>query len=194
MTIKLTPADRDALRDQIQRLLDHWLSKAEAARRLQVSEKTIDRMADRQQIERRMRQRPGRKAEPVFDPEAVDSLASERTPATVAPAPAALARQADPRSAAPRRVDHPVAAIAEALAAAIAQTITPRPPAAWLTIAEASRHTGLSKSLLKRLAHSGRVRAIRDRGLKLFRDDLHNPDTIATVSKPPAPTARGGGK
>lgn len=160
--------------------LGHWLTRDQAAARLQVSGKTVDRMADRQQLERRMRARPRRKPEPVFDPQAVDAIAGARSPAIVAlsrerttPAPAAT----PPAQA--TGID--VAAIARAIAQALAP---PRTSPAWLTLPEAAQHTGLSQSLLRRLAKAGHIRAIRDGSTKLLRDDLDNVDAIATVSLP----------
>jgi hypothetical protein len=95
-------------------------------------------MTGRRQIERRDRPRPGKKPEPVFDPKSIEELTAH-SPAIAPTKSAALALR-------PRAGDQ-LPAFAQAIAGAIAQAITPaRSPAARLTIADASKHTGFSKA------------------------------------------------
>ena len=55
-----------------------WPDKNEAAKRIGVSVKTLERMADRGEIEQRMRPRPGASPQAVFNPKDVEREASKR--------------------------------------------------------------------------------------------------------------------
>ena len=49
-------------------ILDDWFTKSQAAAFLQVSEKTIERLAAKGEIRRASRKRPGVRPLPVYDP------------------------------------------------------------------------------------------------------------------------------
>src|SRR5512146_198105 len=57
---------------------DGWLTKQEAAHVLQVAEKTIDRMADRSELQKATRKRPGLPPVVVFHPDDVERARRER--------------------------------------------------------------------------------------------------------------------
>lgn len=59
--------------------LANWYTKDEAAKKLGRSVKTIERLADRKQIEQRMRPRIGGNDIAVFNPKEIDRLAQEMT-------------------------------------------------------------------------------------------------------------------
>lgn len=55
--------------------LSTWPTKPEAAARLGISERSLERLVEQgKPPERRMRQRPGKRPEPVFNPEEVEML------------------------------------------------------------------------------------------------------------------------
>ena len=57
---------------------DDWPDKTQAAQRIGVSVKTLERMADKGQIEQRMRPREGASPQAVFNPKDVEREASKR--------------------------------------------------------------------------------------------------------------------
>lgn len=152
--------------------LTTWLTKAEAAARLQTSTRTIERYISRGEIETRSRKRPGRKPEPVCNPDDVERLAPH---AHVMPA----------RSLAPLAPRQPAAALAPAtqapdalaMLAAFAQAMAaPRngqPATRFLTLEQASEASGLSQRFLRRAIASGDLPAVKDgRAWKVRREDL----------------------
>lgn len=54
---------------------------------------------------------------------------------------------------------------------------------AWLTIPEASEHSGLSQTMIRRLIQSRRLKAFRDRAWKVRRDDLDALDNLAGMAE-----------
>ena len=61
-------------------VLDDWFTKSQAAAFLQVSEKTIERLARKGEIRRETRKRPGVRPSPVYSPEDVDQVKNAQTP------------------------------------------------------------------------------------------------------------------
>ena len=61
--------------------LPAWLTKAEAARKIGCSVKTVERLADTGKLEQQMRPRPGGSPVAVFNPKDVERAASERAAA-----------------------------------------------------------------------------------------------------------------
>ena len=61
-------------------ILDDWFTKSQAATFLQVSEKTIERLARKGEIRRETRKRPGVRASPVYSPEDLDRVKNAQTP------------------------------------------------------------------------------------------------------------------
>jgi helix-turn-helix protein len=63
-------------------------------------------------------------------------------------------------------------------------TVAAMPPAPqWLTLPEASQHCGLSVGYLRRLITTGKLKAIKDRSLKVRRSDLDNLDSLSEMSE-----------
>ncbi|HLJ49090.1 MAG TPA: helix-turn-helix domain-containing protein [Bryobacteraceae bacterium] len=153
-------------------MFDHWLTKKQAAAALATSERTIERMAAAGKLTTRPRERPGKKPEPVYPPDEVDALKQTITP-TVELIP-------QPALPPPKPLDQ-VTGILELMARAIARH-DGRQWKPWLSIEEAAEYSGISQTRIRRLAHEGRIRFVRDGMLKVFRQDLDNADTIAPIA------------
>ena len=61
-------------------LLDDWFTKSQAAAVLQVSEKTVERMAHKGEIRRETHKRPGLRPLPVYSPEDLDRVKAAQVP------------------------------------------------------------------------------------------------------------------
>ena len=61
-------------------ILDDWFTKSQAAAFLQVSEKTIERLARKGEIRRETRKRPGVRPSPVYSPEDLDRVKNAQAP------------------------------------------------------------------------------------------------------------------
>ena len=61
-------------------LLDDWLTKTHAAAFLQVSEKTIERLATKGDVRRATRKRPGVRPLPVYDPDDLQKIKDSQMP------------------------------------------------------------------------------------------------------------------
>ncbi|SRR5712691_11442869 len=192
--------------------LSTWLTKADAAARLGISQRTLDRLdAKGEGPECRNRPRPGKRPEPVYSPSDVETLAAAK-PAMIAatspigpqrsglmdPTPAGIGVQRathggliDPSrpadSAGTQDLQRPfgmvLARVIEHLAgAAAAVAQSQREPTPWLTMPEAAAYTGLSETLLRRLARSGQLESMLDGARKVRRRDLDTLDFTAVVA------------
>jgi len=154
--------------------LESWLTESEAADMMQISTRTLRRRcAEGDGPEKRERQRPGARPEPVYNPEDVARLDATK-PAVFAPS----------SSLAPRPPEMPPALNAlEQLAALLHSHLLspPRPPARWLTLKQARETTGLSIALLKRLIAAGHLRVLRDGAIKVLQSDLDSLDNLHTL-------------
>ena len=159
-----------------------WFTKQEAAQRIGVSVKTVERLADAGKLQQKMRSRPGGTDVAVFHPNDVEREASERAatagkpfvmPAGATPAsaivPAAPQAGATPAGAmvpaapqtplaAPDRDtgNEPTVAIAKRLALLSIAHI-----ALWLRYEEAVAFTGLGESRLRELVEAGAIKTER---------------------------------
>ena len=163
--------------------LSTWLTNPEAAARMGISERTLDRRcAAGEGPERRNRPRPGLKPEVVNNPDDVERLATPKPhvmpdpdlPAdwgSLVPRPQTTAVAPRPSSAdvLPALLDR----VAGAVEWWLAET-RPAPLALYLTLPQASAYTGLSVAFLRRLIRTGKLPVIRDRSLKARRLDLDN--------------------
>jgi excisionase family DNA binding protein len=169
--------------------LSTWLSKPEAAARLGISERTLERMIDADKgPECRIRPRTGKRPEPVYNPQDVDALAAAAAPKPAVNPPAGPANS---RQLVPTGEDSMPSSLALGIElieqlARIANRARPEPaptpPALWLTIPEAAVYTGLSQAFLRRLARSGELPSVRDRKTKVRRADLDSLDIVDIVS------------
>lgn len=163
---------------------DGWLTKADAATRLGVGERTVERLAARGALTARMR--PGFPT--MYNPEDVDRMASaSRTVHRAAIAAAdpttrangnghgALVRQEAP---VPEPLVEPIVRFLELLTTRLAIGPTgptgPTPIAPlYVSVDEAACLTGLSRPTVRRMVAEGKLPFERDRGgIKIRRDAL----------------------
>lgn len=172
-------------------LLFTWLPKSEAAARLGISERTLDRLISAGKgPECRNRPRPGKKPEPVYNPADVDALVEAANKPAIFAASSPIG-PASTTALAPAGGSSMPPGLATALRfidqlATIAQRprLDPPVPAAtpWMTIDQAAAYTGLSVTFLRRLVRSGELPSVRDRSTKVRRTDLDNLDISDKVS------------
>lgn len=150
--------------------LSNWLTTAQTCAALQISPRTLDnRCKAGTGPERQNRPRVGLKPEAVYRPEDVERLSSSK-PHVMAESSALV----------PRAGVVPVSEILAMIKAADQRPSeqSPRPPALYLTLPEASAYTGLTMGFLRRLIAAGKLQAIQDVFLKVRRselDDIANP-------------------
>jgi hypothetical protein len=147
--------------------LHEWQTKAEAAKRLGISERTLDRWITERKIERRYRAIHGRRPIPVLNPDDVDTLAAQLAHAV--PETAAIAIRQEERLS-------PTAQLAQlGRLAALAGVAGDRHQrfAPWLTIDQAVEYSGLTEGQIRKLVKQRAIRAIA-RPLRISRDNLDN--------------------
>jgi hypothetical protein len=169
--------------------LSDWLTKQEAADRIGVSTKAIERFTRAGKLEQRFRPQAGSPHVAVYFPADVATLAQARQRA---PVPFVLEASSDvPANGnghhAVRALDRVTASVTSGddllspgdnllrvLVAAAARVMseTSQTPSLFLTIPEASRVSGLSQAYLKRRIAAGTLPAERDRGWRIRRKDL----------------------
>lgn len=165
-----------------------WLTKKEAAERLQRSPKTVQRLAASNRlgsVALRDSHAPGGEVW-LYDPADVDRMAaavSQTVRPTLAPpgstsngnghgaGQAIATRPADPALVEMPSV--PVVQIA-AIAAAVSRQMAMLSTLSiqWLTLREAAAETHLSQAYLRRLIAEKKLQAVRDRGWRIRRRDL----------------------
>lgn len=148
-------------------LLNDWLTKTEAAAFLQVSEKTIERLATKGGVRRATRKRPGVRPLPVYNPDDLQKVKDSHT-AQVVVVPSAEART--PTALAPR-TDLP-----SFLKTFFPAADMPVQDKLFLTLKEAARYSGLPQSTIRRLVHVGQLSAVKAGGWRIKRSDLEKLD------------------
>jgi excisionase family DNA binding protein len=118
--------------------LSAWVTKPQAAERLQASVKTIERLVMRGQLKQRARVEANQKEVAVYNPVELDRIAAKRG-ASVAAGPVAVAD-----------VPKPV----EAAKAAVRPGV-PIPKKLWLSVREAAEYSGLPKAFLRGAVRTG---------------------------------------
>jgi len=174
-----------------------WLTKAEAAKRLGRSPKTVQRLAHSHQITWRPCANGGNGVE--YNRADIDRIAQER-PRGVSPvvltagppsngnghqAGQAIAVASPPREdldGVPASVTAAVLAIASRVAVSMS-TMSTVSSGQYLTLAEASAEKGLSQAYLRRQIVAGTLPAVRDRGWRIRR---RRPGDPMTAPKPSA--------
>jgi hypothetical protein len=132
----------------------NWYTKQEAARVLQVSEKTIDRMVEREQLGRDYRRIPGQTPVPIFKPADLKKLAAER----------GINVDTKPETSIVK-VNGALEPDAHLTSQALQQTATAAPELplselrhkVYLTTDEAVRYSGLSVDYLSELVRQGKL-------------------------------------
>ena len=152
---------------------DEWVSKADAARIIGCSEKTIERLAIQKKIQKIMRRIPGRRSAPAYHRGDIDAIAAKT--AHIEPFPARAALAPPPGSAlVPRDPERP------GMAEMFFQVMTsglPRAPLSplnkiFLTLKEASEYSGMSRGWLIAKIKAGELPAFKAGGWKIRRADL----------------------
>ena len=158
--------------------LHNWLTKTQAAGFLQVSEKTIERLATKGDVRRSTRKRPGVRPLPVYAPDDLQKVKDSQIPKVeILPAQekAALVPALDPRRDLP----------------SFLQTLFPSDlplrDKLFLTIKEAARFAGLPQATIRRLIHAGKIPAVKAGGWRIKRSGLEQLDLrhIADMSDKP---------
>ena len=146
-------------------LLDDWLIKTQAAAFLQVSEKTIERLATKGDVRRATRKRPGVRPLPVYDPDDLQKIKDSQIPRVEIIGGSTAAARARPR------VD---------LLPSFLQTLFPSDlplrDKLFLTIKEAARFAGLPQATIRRLIHAGKIPAVKAGGWRIKRSELEKLD------------------
>lgn len=154
--------------------LSNWLTKAEAADRLGISERTLDRLcAGANGPERQTRRRPGKRPEVVFNPDDV-AARQPKQPLHVVPSGSNVVARVPGGAGAALPTGLPpefslLALAAYERAVASAPELQPRP---FLTLAEAADYSGLTETFLRKLVSEGKLSAVRDRSLKIRKASL----------------------
>lgn len=151
-----------------------WLTKAEAAQLLGISERTLERLVARGEVQQAARRIPGRKPLVVLHPGDVEKIRQETAqPAFVVPeqetalTPASANRATLPPG--PGLVEMLVLSLQRQEQAAQRQEQAIR---RYLTLPEAADYVGLPQSYLRRLIADGQLEAIKAGGWRVRRIDL----------------------
>ena len=145
-------------------ILDDWFTKSQAATFLQVSEKTIERLARKGEIHRETRKRPGIRASPVYSPEDLDRVKNAQTPQVAVLPPQA---EAGGVTALVPRVELP-----SFLQSLLSGADVPLRDKLFLSVKEAVRFSGLPESTIRRLLRSGSLPGVKTGGWRIRRVDL----------------------
>jgi len=168
-----------------------WPTVTEAAAQLKTSARTVLRKIAAGEIEARKRPRLGAKAETVCNPADLQKLlpAAHVMPADGASSAIAARKPPAGRNALGLAGQAHLQNFLDRLAASLATIASSQRPRIeegtgkrWLTLQEASEHSGLSARLLRRAIQAGELRAIRDgKRWKIERDalDRFDPETIS---------------
>ena len=150
-------------------ILDDWFTKSQAAAFLQVSEKTIERLARKGEIRRETRKRPGVRPSPVYSPEDLDRVKNAQTPQVAVLPPQAEAGGVP--ALVPPRVDLP-----SFLQSLLSGADVPLRDKLFLSVKEAVRFSGLPESTIRRLLRSGKLPGVKTGGWRIKRSDLEQLD------------------
>lgn len=136
-----------------------WLTKQEAARAIGVSEKQIERLARKGQIEQKFRTAPGQARVSIFHPGDVERIANaQRTTFRVNETALAVSDRADNRSSDVlwKHFDA-LPALLAGLSDLAAKFNAEHATTVYVSLDEAMRLTGLSGATIRRLAREGRL-------------------------------------
>ena len=153
-------------------ILDDWCTKSQAAATLQVSEKTIERLATKGVIRRATRKRPGIRPLPVYDPDDLQKIKDSHIPRVE------IITQAEAPQQQPALV--PRADLLPLLLQTLFPSDLPDLPLReklFLTIKEAARFAGLPQATIRRLIHAAAIPAVKAGGWRIKRSDLEQLDS-----------------
>ena len=150
-------------------ILDDWFTKSQAAAFLQLSEKTIERLAAKGDLRRATRKRSGIRPLPVYDPDDLQKIKDEQIPRVE------IVAQADPKQQQPALVPR------ADLLPSLLQTLFPSDnlplrDKLFFTLKEAARFAGLPQATIRRLIHAAKLPAVKAGGWRIKRSDLEQID------------------
>ena len=146
-------------------ILDDWFTKSQAATFLQVSEKTIERLARKGEIRRETRKRPGVRASPVYSPEDLDRVKNAQTPQVAVLPPPRRRPVVFPHS-------FPAWSFLPSFNRSYSGADVPLRDKLFLSVKEAVRFSGLPESTIRRLLRSGKLPGVKTGGWRIRRGDL----------------------
>jgi excisionase family DNA binding protein len=145
--------------------LSGWLTKAEAAERLGISTRSLERLTDRGQgPEVQYRPRKGNRPEPLYNPEQVQAMRPQPKAQVIRPGDPRFPQARVATVATQASVDiRPFVALLDRITLAVEHRLAPAPVIRpWLTPTEAAQYLGLSEGLVRRLIRTGRLPFVKD--------------------------------
>ena len=169
--------------------IDDWFTKSQAAAFLQLSEKTVERLAAKGQIHRASRKRPGVRPQRVYDPDDLQKIKDSQIPRVE------IVSQAEAPQQQPALV--PRADLLPSLLQNLfpPSDFLPLRDKLFLTLKEAARFAGLPQATIRRLIHSAALPAVKAGGWRIKRSDLEQLDCghLTDVSDKPVLIAQNKG-
>ena len=164
--------------------IEDWFTKSQAAAFLQLSEKTVERLAAKGQIHRASRKRPGVRPQRVYDPDDLQKIKDSQIPRVEivskaeAPPPSALVPRAD--------------LLPSLLQKLLPPSDLPLRDKLYLTIKEAARYAGLPQATIRRLIRAAKLPAVKAGGWRIKRSDLEtlDPGHLVDLSDKPVSIAQ----
>ena len=150
-------------------ILDDWFTKSQAAAFLQLSEKTIERLAAKGDLRRASRKRPGVRPLVVYHPDDLQQIKDSQIPRVE------IMAQADPQQQQPALV--PRADLLPSLLQNLLPSDLPLRDKLFLTVKEAARFAGLPQATIRRLIHAAAIPAVKAGGWRIRRADLEQIDS-----------------
>ena len=150
-------------------ILDDWCTKSQAAAILQVSEKTIERLATKGDIRRATRKRPGIRPLPVYDPDDLQKIKETHIPRVE------IITQADAPQQQPALV--PRLDLPSFLQSFGTGADVPLRDKLFFSVKEAARFAGLPQATIRRLIHASKIPAFKAGGWRIKRSDLEQLDS-----------------
>lgn len=132
---------------------NEWVSKQAAAQRLNVSEKTIDRLAARGQLHKRSQRRPGLSTISVYHAGDLERILSVRSPAFISD----MSGDQSPRDIS--QVLTPLSDTLVSLLGALTGVLQNGP--LYIPLTEAASRLGLNERYVRQCVRSGKLRAVR---------------------------------
>ena len=150
-------------------ILDDWFTKSQAAAFLQLSEKTVERLAAKGQIRRASRKRPGVRPLPVYDPDDLQKIKDSQIPRVEIVSQAQAPQQQSDLV--------PRADLLPSLLQNLLPSDLPLRDKLFLTVKEAARFAGLPQATIRRLIHAAKIPAVKAGGWRIKRSDLEQLDS-----------------
>lgn len=132
---------------------NQWVSKQAAAQYLNVSEKTLDRLVARGQLQRGRQRRPGQPTISTYRADDLERYATSRATAFPMPTTALTAREGPN---APALLTDTLTRLGEVLSGRVNPLTT-----LYISMAEAAARLGLNERYVRQCVREGKLRAVR---------------------------------